>query len=129
VKQVIVVRMDLQMGKGKLAAQVAHAAYMWVVPWFLSDNEEKPHTDWIIDQSEKMEAWLRNGMTKVTVRATDQAHLHEIYEKAKAAGLEAFIVTDEGRTEFHGVPTETCLGIGPDEDDRVDSVTGGLKLL
>jgi peptidyl-tRNA hydrolase, PTH2 family len=54
--------------------------------------------------------------------------LMSVYEKALEAGLVTHLITDRGRTEFGGVPTRTCLGIGPDYDDLIDPVTGDLEL-
>ena len=53
----------------------------------------------------------------------------QIHDKALEAGLEVHLITDSGRTEFHGQPTRTCLAIGPDEADKIDAITGHLQLL
>ena len=53
----------------------------------------------------------------------------EIHDKALEAGLEVHLITDRGKTEFHGEPTNTCLAIGPDEADKIDEITGDLQLL
>lgn len=53
----------------------------------------------------------------------------EIHDKAVAAGLEVHLITDSGRTEFHGQPTRTCLAIGPDLAEKIDEITGHLQLL
>jgi PTH2 family peptidyl-tRNA hydrolase len=55
--------------------------------------------------------------------------LMQIHDKALEAGLEVHLITDSGRTEFHGQPTRTCLAIGPDEADKIDAITGHLPLL
>ena len=73
--------------------------------------------------------WITNGMTKICVRVDSEAELLEIEAKANAAGLRVHIITDAGRTEFGGIPTKTCLAIGPDESAAVDAITGHLKLL
>lgn len=57
-----------------------------------------------------------------------EVELLDIYEKAKAAGLEAHLIVDAGLTEFAGVATATAVGIGPDFSEKIDAVTGGLKL-
>ena len=57
-----------------------------------------------------------------------EAELLAVYEKALEAGLAAHLITDRGLTEFGGIPTRTCLGIGPDYDDLIDPVTGDLEL-
>jgi peptidyl-tRNA hydrolase, PTH2 family len=120
-KQVIVVRNDLNMRKGKMIAQGAHASIMFLVHR-LCDAEvgEKDHA---------IQEWLTHGMTKICVRADSEAELLEIAQKAQGAGLTVHVITDAGYTEFAGVPTKTCLAIGPDEEDKIDAVTGNLKLL
>ncbi len=52
-----------------------------------------------------------------------------IHDQAISAGLQVHLITDSGKTEFHGQPTRTCLAIGPDESSRIDTVTGHLELL
>jgi PTH2 family peptidyl-tRNA hydrolase len=64
----------------------------------------------------------------VTVKVGSEPELMAVYEQAQRAGLVVHLITDGGLTEFGGVPTRTCLGIGPDYDDRIDPVTGDLEL-
>jgi PTH2 family peptidyl-tRNA hydrolase len=73
-------------------------------------------------------AWLEGSLRKVTVKVGSEAELMAVYEKALEAGLAAHLITDRGLTEFGGVPTRTCLGIGPAYDELVDPVTGDLEL-
>lgn len=112
-KQVIVVRKDLTMGRGKIASQVAHASVGIVV-----DN---PQNGYIQD-------WLATGMTKIVVGCDSEDELLQLQEQAKQAGVITCLVTDAGRTEFKE-PTRTVIAIGPDQDFRVDELTGDLKLL
>jgi PTH2 family peptidyl-tRNA hydrolase len=72
--------------------------------------------------------WLAAGSRKVTVTVSSQEQLLSVYEKARTAGLVAELILDSGRTEFHGVPTPTSVGIGPDYDELIDPVTGDLDL-
>ena len=74
-------------------------------------------------------AWIEGPFAKVCVRVDSEAELLDVYEQAQAAGLRANLITDSGRTEFHGQPTPTCLAIGPDDAEKIDSVTGELELL
>ncbi len=73
-------------------------------------------------------AWLEGSLRKVTVKVGSEAELLAVYQKAIEAGLVAHLITDRGLTEFGGVPTRTCLGVGPDYDDLIDQVTGDLEL-
>jgi PTH2 family peptidyl-tRNA hydrolase len=81
-----------------------------------------------VELSEAERAWLDSSFRKVTVKVGSEAELLAVYEKALEAGLVAHLITDRGLTEFGGVPTRTCLGIGPDYDDLIDPVTGDLEL-
>jgi len=65
---------------------------------------------------------------KVTVKVTSEDELMAVYAKAREAGLAVNLITDRGLTEFGGVPTRTCLAVGPDYDDLIDPVTGDLEL-
>ena len=130
-KQVIVMRTDLNMRKGKMIAQGAHAAML-----FLIDGASLSRGDFgggapvfhkVI--SDDAGDWIENAFTKVCVRAESEEELLDIAAQAKAAGIECHVVTDSGRTEFGGTPTKTCLALGPDKEERIDAITGDLKLL
>ena len=126
-KQVIVIRRDLRMRRGKEIAQGAHAATAWLAERVI----QRMTPDGTVDHVELSEAertWLETSFRKVTVKVGSEEELMEVYRKALAAGLVVHLVTDRGLTEFGGVPTRTCLAVGPDYDDLVDPVTGDLEL-
>ena len=118
VKQVIVMRRDLKMRRGKEVAQGSHAS-----------NE-------ILEQvafrgknpSDELVEWLNTGKTKICVRVDSEEELMAIYEAAQARRLEVNLITDSGHTEFNMVPTKTCLAIGPNDAMTIDLVTGHLPL-
>jgi PTH2 family peptidyl-tRNA hydrolase len=114
-KQVIVVRTDLDMSRGKIAAQVAHASL---------GSAEKARQYW----REWYDAWWREGQKKVVVKVEGERELYELYELAKEVGLPCYIVNDAGLTELPP-GTTTTLGIGPAPNEKMDGVTGHLKLL
>ena len=120
VKQVIVMRTDLNMRKGKMIAQGAHASMAIFAEAFRHGNTELWLSAW---------EWLLGSFTKVCVRADSEDELMDIYRKAYQANLHVRSIVDSGLTEFHGVPTNTCLAIGPDESEKIDEITGHLKLL
>jgi PTH2 family peptidyl-tRNA hydrolase len=115
IKQVIVVRTDLKMGKGKLAAQVAHAA--------LASAEESMgrHASWYRE-------WKDQGQAKVVVKGADESELQELFKKAKSMGLPSSLIQDAGRTQLEP-GTVTCMAVGPAPAELVDRLTGQLKLL
>jgi PTH2 family peptidyl-tRNA hydrolase len=113
-KLVIVVRDDLKMSPGKLAAQVAHAA----VTCALEAKARK---------SKWFAGWYSEGQRKVVLRARDLEEMKELAEKARHAGLTHTIITDAGLTELPP-NTATCLGVGPAPEGEVDRITGSLPL-
>lgn len=111
-KQVIVVNDSLKLPKGKLAAQVAHAA----VGAFLEAT------------GPAQRAWLEEGMPKVVLRGGDEEELLRLERHAQETGLPACLIEDAGRTV---IPegTITCIGLGPAEDAAIDALTGSFRLL
>jgi PTH2 family peptidyl-tRNA hydrolase len=118
VKQVIVMRKDLRMRRGKEIAQGAHAAMFFLVKKALRKE----------DFTEAEKAWMEGLFTKVCVRIESDEGLLAIARAAEQAGLRVEIITDAGKTEFGGVPTRTCLAIGPDLASKIDAITGSLEL-
>jgi PTH2 family peptidyl-tRNA hydrolase len=121
VKQVIVMRNDLGMRKGKQIAQGSHASIKFMAERVAHINRPK----W----SDVEKQWLQGSFAKICVRVDSEEELMEIHDKAKCAGLETHLIIDSGKTEFHGVPTKTCLAIGPDVASKIDAITGELRLL
>ncbi len=79
--------------------------------------------------TESQRVWLTGAFAKVCCRVDSEEELMQVHDKAVGAGLEVHLITDSGRTEFHGQPTRTCLAIGPDEADKIDQITAHLELL
>jgi peptidyl-tRNA hydrolase, PTH2 family len=113
VKLVLVVRVDLGMGRGKIAAQVAHAA---VTAALVSGG------------SAAFAAWLAEGQPKVVLKVTGGERLLEVAGQAREAGLPVSVIQDAGRTQV-APGTPTCCAVGPADAERIDVVTGGLSLL
>ncbi|HII54089.1 aminoacyl-tRNA hydrolase [Candidatus Micrarchaeota archaeon CG_4_10_14_0_2_um_filter_49_7] len=113
-KQVIVVRADLQMGKGKIAAQVCHASL------------ESYHK--VLDRGMGIaEKWVQEGQAKIVLKVDSERDLYELYEQVKRT-LPCEIIRDAGKTQINP-GTATCIGIGPWEEEEIDKFTGKLKLL
>lgn len=111
-KQVILVRKDLKMGKGKLAAQVSHAS-----------------TDAVLKSDKrKINDWKKKGMKKVVLKVSDEKELLEMKRLADKEKLVNALIKDAGRTQLEP-GTITCLGIGPDDEKKIDKVSGKLKVL
>ncbi len=111
-KQVILARTDLKLPKGKLAAQVAHAS---VVAVLRSD-------------SKLVKAWESEGMPKIVLKVADEKELIKYFQMAKDEGLNVSLITDAGRTVI-APGTRTCVGIGPNDEEKIGSLVSELKLL
>jgi len=128
-KQVIVIRKDLNMRKGKIASQAAHASIkvffdrMEKAPWVF------PEPCYLTVVTEAMAEWINGLFTKICVYVESEEELLNLYNKAKESGIPCSLIQDAGLTEFGGVPTYTCIAVGPDYNERVDEITGGLPLL
>jgi len=111
-KQVIVMRADLKMSRGKIAAQACHGCL----------GAYKKADDRVLKK------WESEGEKKVVLKVDDLEELFAIYELVKATNIPIYLVHDAGHTELPR-STITCLGIGPDEDEKIDKITQDLKLL
>jgi PTH2 family peptidyl-tRNA hydrolase len=114
-KQVIVVRSDLVMSRGKIAAQAGHAAVS------AAEEARRLHPTW-------WKAWLNEGQCKIAVKVRSEKELVKLEDEAKELGLPSALIYDRGLTELPP-DTVTCLGIGPAPSEKVDKITGKLALL
>lgn len=139
-KQVIVMRRDLKMRKGKIAAQAGHACVEatlmalarehrldqvrvtedggWV---YLADDPERPEATPLTD-------WFDAGVAKICVYVDSEEELLDLAAKAREQGFACALIRDAGHTEFHGEPTYTCLALEPLSAEQVDPLTSGLPL-
>lgn len=113
-KLVLVVRNDLKMGKGKAAAQCAHAAVL-------------AYKQSIKCNLQALTYWESHGQPKVVLKVDDEESLISIEREAKRVGLTTSMIRDAGRTQI-ACGSKTVLGVGPGPKDLVDQVTGHLKL-
>lgn len=129
-KQVIVARKDLNMSPGKLAAQVAHASMGALLNMSYIDRTDGYIDTITLDLQEDtiLGDWLNGEFTKICLSVDSEEALMEVYQLALEVGLPAKLIEDNGHTEFNGVKTKTCVGIGPGWIDDIDAVTGKLSL-
>jgi PTH2 family peptidyl-tRNA hydrolase len=134
-KQMIIMRKDLNMRKGKMVAQGAHASlkaildlghYSDVYSHVSIDDE---HFVLNIDKNLALKEWMEGKFAKICVSVNSEQELLDIIQKAKDAGLITSLITDAGLTEFNGVSTITCGAIGPAYPEQLDPITGHLPLL
>ena len=111
-KQAMIVRTDLKMGKGKIAAQCCHGA--------IGSYKKSPQ--------DKIRKWENEAYAKVVLKVKTLEEITALKKLADEKGIANYLVVDAGRTQ---IPTSsvTVLALGPDEDDIIDEVTGDLKLL
>ncbi|MDP3733975.1 MAG: peptidyl-tRNA hydrolase Pth2 [Nanoarchaeota archaeon] len=110
-KQVILLRQDLKLPLGKAAAQAAHAS-----------------VDAVLKSDKKiLNAWRDQGMAKIVVKVKDEKELIYYFQQAKEGGLIVSLITDAGRTVV-APGTKTAVAIGPDDEQKIDAVTGKLSL-
>jgi len=120
---IICVRKDLNMRKGKIAAQTAHASMSFLVKGNLAGAVLHK------ELTEVEAAWLSGSFTKIVVYVNSEAELLARIQAGEAAGVTVHPTHDNGLTEFHGVKTLTCAAFGPDLPEVLDPLTGGLPLL
>ena len=138
-KQVIILRKDLNMRKGKMVAQGSHASMKVILDLMKSEMLMTSTSDYYADEVEvrtlslpnesALKDWINGIFTKVCVSVDSEEELIGIYETATSMGIPCSMIVDAGLTEFGGVPTKTAVAIGPDWEGKINEVTGHLKLL
>ena len=147
-KQVIVFRKDLLKGpnairKGKFGAQVAHASLGALLKLFNVYKQEPVRVGLyeaeqgqiqyeysvVFKEKSVLDDWLNGKFTKVVVSVDSEEELIALNKVLDDTFIPHALITDAGLTEFHGVPTNTCLGIGPYVAEEIDKFTGHLSLL
>ena len=135
-KQVIVMRKDLNMRKGKMIAQGAHASLAILLDRFLGPLELRGGDlplpiaiNDVINADEPLFQWITKSFKKIVVGAESLNECVEVYQAAKKAGIPCSLIENKGLTEFGGEITITCCAIGPADPEEIDKITGHLKLL
>lgn len=109
-KQVILIRKDLKMSAGKVAAQAAHAS-----------------VDAVLKSNKKLlNNWRKTGMKKIALRVDSKEELQKYFDQALKSDITASLITDAGHTEI-SPGTQTCVAIGPGPEVKIDEITSQLK--
>ena len=131
VKQIIVMRKDLNMRKGKIAAQAGHA----VLSVILKKLNMLDQFFWSVEQDrivfkgdEVLDDWFANSYTKICLYVNSEQELLDLKEKADSLGFVTSLIKDNGTTEFNGVPTYTCIAFEPLPAEKIDILTKDLPL-
>ena len=128
-KQMIVLRKDLNMRKGKMVAQGSHASMGSVLENRVIRDLPDGTSELAIPLTPQLRAWLEGRFTKVCVSVGSEQELLDLHAKAQSLGVASCLIQDAGLTEFGGVPTYTSLALGPDTSEVLDPLTGHLSLL
>jgi PTH2 family peptidyl-tRNA hydrolase len=112
-KQILIIRTDLKMRRGKEISQGAHASMKATI-----ENLDHP----------MVQEWLAGSFTKIVVCIDSEEALLALYDEAQKIGVISALIQDAGRTEFAGVKTYTSVAIGPGDPDKIAALTGHLKL-
>lgn len=134
-KQIIIIRKDLKVRRGKEIAQGAHASMAvltnnligYPFKWFLFPYYLLKFI-FLFFSHKPLRIWLTGRFTKICVTVDSEAELLEYYNKAKKEGILCSLIRDAGLTEFGGIPTYTAAAIGPDKDSKINAITKNLKL-
>jgi len=132
IKQVIVVRKDLHMRAGKIAAQVAHASMKVILDRMLKQKNSlsRMHEWWLrFSYDSYWEDWLNGQFTKIVLYVNSLEEMKALEEKAIGLGIPNALIIDAGKTEFHNQPTPTALALGPYDADVLSELTGDLRLI
>lgn len=138
-KQVIVIRKDLKMRTGKACAQASHASMSFLTKSGSVCRDWRDEDYYIIEfcsstyeiekHEDEINHWLQNSFRKICVYVNSEEELLAVHQKALDSGCISHLITDNGATEFNGVPTMTCCAIGPHYDERFEGITDHLPLL
>ena len=138
-KQVIVMRKDLNMRKGKMIAQGSHASMAFLTQkmnlqktmGYGIHHHETRYLSQAYDEKQAIEitSWLTSSFRKICVYVNSEEELEAVHQKALDSGLISHMIVDNGATEFNGVKTKTCCAIGPASDHKFKNVTDHLPLL
>jgi PTH2 family peptidyl-tRNA hydrolase len=133
VKQVIVIRKDLNMRKGKMIAQGSHASILFLISGeaMIRQTQKGMLNEYYLTNrlTESAVQWIKGNFTKITLSVSSEDELNALIAKAKELNVPVYPITDSGKTEFHGVPTLTCAAFGPEKASIIDQVTGHLTPL
>lgn len=128
-KQVIILRKDLKMRRGKSVSQGCHASMKAILDSGYVQRDDNGLPCYIIPMQPEVDDWLAGIFTKICVSVNSEEELLSVYEQALEAGLVCSLIKDAGLTEFGGVPTYTAVAIGPAKNEDIDKITSNLKLL
>lgn len=129
-KQTIVVRKDLNMRKGKMCAQSSHASLKVFADRMevQSQNDDGTYT-YQLTVTPEMHEWLQGQFTKVVLGCQSRKEIVDLRKAAEELNIPCAMITDSGKTEFHGIPTVTCVSLGPGKAEDIEALTKQFSLM
>lgn len=135
-KQVIVVRKFPSLRTGKYCSQVAHASMAFLTKGMgyscfpVFNGKLRFFTsEFSSDQFDEIDNWMNHSFKKIICYVESEEELDAIHKKALDKGLISHMIVDNGQTEFNGIPTKTCVAIGPHDEKKFEGITDDLPLL
>lgn len=128
IKQVILIRRDLKMRRGKEIAQGSHASMHFLAGPIREQLRASSSNTCTVEITDVERQWLTVGAAKICLQVASEEDLLAYHQRALEAGLKSSVIRDSGKTEFGGVPTYTACAIGPDFSEKIDAITGTLLL-
>ena len=123
-------RKDLNMRKGKMIAQGSHASLGALLKFFDKvENKDSITYKVQFGKNSYLDQWLNGTFTKICLYVNSEEELDNIKNQCDEAKIPNALIIDAGLTEFHEIPTKTCIGIGPWDSEQIDKITGNLPLL
>lgn len=137
-KQMIVIRRDLKMRKGKIAAQASHACVEATLMALakeqrlnevcVAENQNWVYLNHSHEDTSALTNWFDAGVAKICVYVDSEEELLELANQGREQGFVVALIKDAGFTEFHGEPTFTCIAFEPLTAEDIDPLTGDLPL-
>lgn len=125
-------RKDLNMRKGKMCAQAAHASMKVILDLMFDVEDNRNNLKFktlCMEKGKPLDQWINGIFKKIVVYVNSEQELLDVYNSAMERNLICSLIQDAGQTEFNGVSTYTCCAIGPGSDEEIDKITGELPLL
>lgn len=130
IKQVIVIRKDLNMRIGKMVTQGAQASLMYIMSMMsVTESDNSRILSFEVEKDSPLDNWINGGFKKICVSVNSESELFNIYDKAKVLDIPCVLIRNACLSTYNDNSTYTCCAVGPDDEKNIDKVTGELPLL
>ncbi|MHB1154595.1 MAG: aminoacyl-tRNA hydrolase [Eubacteriales bacterium] len=130
IKQVIVIRKDLNMRTGKMVTQGAYASLMYILSMMsVTESDNSRILSFEVEKDSHLDNWINEGFKKICVSVNSESELFNIYDNAMELNIPCVLIRNAGLTKYNDDTIYTCCAVGPDDEKNIDKVTGKLLLL